>query len=458
MTQSSGTILLVDDDEDVITAAKLLLKQVPYAVHSERSPAAIPEVLRSEQIDVILLDMNYTRDATSGSEGFHWLQKILEIDPLAVVILITAFGDLETAIRAIKVGAVDFVLKPWQNEKLLATISSAVRLRHSRLKASHLEASQRHLSEALDQPYHEMIGTSEAMQQVFRTIEKVAETDANILILGENGTGKELVARAIHRRSARAREVFITVDMGAIPESLFEGELFGHVKGAFTDATSDQTGKFEAAAGGTLLLDEIGNLSLAMQTKLLRVLEMRQLTRVGSNKPIPLDIRLICATNRQVHEGIRNNTIRQDFLYRINTVEIHVPPLRERGEDISLLADFFIERYSRKYNKPERRVEPETYRKLAEYHWPGNVRELKHAVERAVILHEASSYCPTDFALANPDPQSEQDMPGDLHLAEAEKALLCKALKLHQGNISKAAEALGITRTSLYRRMEKHGL
>jgi DNA-binding NtrC family response regulator len=458
MTQSSGTILLVDDDEDVITAAKLLLKQVPYAVHSERSPAAIPEVLRSEQIDVILLDMNYTRDATSGSEGFHWLQKILEIDPLAVVILITAFGDLETAIRAIKVGAVDFVLKPWQNEKLLATISSAVQLRHSRLKASHLEASQRHLSEALDQPYHEMIGTSEAMQQVFRTIEKVAETDANILILGENGTGKELVARAIHRRSARAREVFITVDMGAIPESLFEGELFGHVKGAFTDATSDQTGKFEAAAGGTLLLDEIGNLSLAMQTKLLRVLEMRQLTRVGSNKPIPLDIRLICATNRQVHEGIRNNTIRQDFLYRINTVEIHVPPLRERGEDISLLADFFIERYSRKYNKPERRLEPETYRSLGEYHWPGNVRELKHAVERAVILHEASSYCPTDFALANPDPQSEQDMPGDLHLAVAEKALLRKALKLHQGNISKAAEALGITRTSLYRRMEKHGL
>jgi DNA-binding NtrC family response regulator len=458
MTQSSGTILLVDDDEDVITAAKLLLKQVPYAVHSERSPAVIPEVLRSEQIDVILLDMNYTRDATSGSEGFHWLQKILEIDPLAVVILITAFGDLETAIRAIKVGAVDFVLKPWQNEKLLATISSAVQLRHSRLKASHLEASQRHLSEALDQPYHEMIGTSEAMQQVFRTIEKVAETDANILILGENGTGKELVARAIHRRSARAREVFITVDMGAIPESLFEGELFGHVKGAFTDATSDQTGKFEAAAGGTLLLDEIGNLSLAMQTKLLRVLEMRQLTRVGSNKPIPLDIRLICATNRQVHEGIRNNTIRQDFLYRINTVEIHVPPLRERGEDISLLADFFIERYSRKYNKPERRVEAETYRKLAQYAWPGNVRELKHAVERAVILHEASSYYPTDFALANPDSPSEQDMPGDLHLAEAEKALLRKALKLHQGNISKAAEALGITRTSLYRRMEKHGL
>ena len=293
MSQPRGTILVVDDDEDVITAAKLLLKQVPYTVYAEKNPAAIPALLRNESIDVILLDMNYTRDVTSGTEGLDWLQKILDIDPLAVVILVTAYGDIETAIRAIKIGAIDFVLKPWQNEKLLATISSAVKLRQSRAKASRLEASQRHLSEALDQPYHEMIGSSEAMQYVFRMIEKVAETEANILILGENGTGKELVARAIHRRSARAHEVIITVDMGAVPENLFEGELFGHMKGAFTDATGDQAGKFEAAAGGTLFLDEIGNLSLAMQAKLLRVLETRQVFRVGSTRTIPLDIRLI---------------------------------------------------------------------------------------------------------------------------------------------------------------------
>ena len=461
MSETRGTILVVDDDEDVITAAKLLLKQVPYTVHTEKNPAAIPGLLRNESIDVILLDMNYTRDSTSGTEGFDWLQRILEIDPLAVVILITAYGDIETAIRAIKIGAIDFVLKPWQNEKLLATISSALRLRQSRAKASRLEASQRHLSDALDQPYHEMIGTSEAMQNVFRTIEKVAETDANILILGENGTGKELVARAIHRRSSRAREVIITVDMGAVPETLFESELFGHVKGAYTDATSDQAGKFEAAAGGTLFLDEIGNLSLAMQAKLLRVLETRQVFRVGSTKAIPLDIRLICATNRPVQECVRNNTLRQDFLYRINTVEIHLPPLRVRAADISLLTDFFIERYSRKYGTPARRVEAEAYRRLEQYGWPGNVRELKHTVERAVILHEALSFRPVDFALAPPDvnsDQADQVMLADLNLEEAEKHLLRRALRTYQGNISKASEALGITRTSLYRRMQKHGL
>jgi DNA-binding NtrC family response regulator len=458
MSQPRGTILVVDDDEDVITAAKLLLKQVPYTVYAEKNPAAIPALLRNESIDVILLDMNYTRDVTSGTEGLDWLQKILDIDPLAVVILVTAYGDIETAIRAIKIGAIDFVLKPWQNEKLLATISSAVKLRQSRAKASRLEASQRHLSETLDQPYHEMIGASEAMQHVFRTIEKVAGTEANILILGENGTGKELVARAIHRRSARAREVIITVDMGAVPETLFESELFGHVKGSFTDATADQAGKFEAATGGTLFLDEIGNLSLAMQAKLLRVLETRQVFRVGSTRTIPLDIRLICATNRPVQECVRNNTLRQDFLYRINTVEIHLPPLRERAGDISLLTDFFIERYSRKYNKPARRVEAEAYRRLEQYGWPGNVRELKHTVERAVILHDASSFRPADFALASPDVSPDQTVPGGLNLEEAEKSLLRRALRTHHGNISKASEALGITRTSLYRRMQKYGL
>jgi two-component system, NtrC family, response regulator HydG len=458
MKHSPGTILVVDDDEDILTAAKLLLKQIPYTVYTLAHPEEIPALLKNETFDIILLDMNYTRDVTSGTEGFQWLQKILEIDPLTVVILITAYGDIETAIRAIKLGAVDFVLKPWQNEKLLATISSALQLRRSRTRVHQLETSQQHLQEAMDQPFHEMVGVSSTMQQVFHDIEKVAGTDANVLIVGENGTGKELVARAIHRQSARAQEVFIGVDIGALPETLFESELFGHTKGAFTGATVDRAGKFEAATGGTLFLDEIGNLSPAMQAKLLRVLETRQVIRIGANKPIELDIRLICATNRLIHEGLRNNTIRQDFLYRINTVEIHLPALRERREDIPLLTDFFIERYALKYNKPVRRVDPLAYRKLEQYAWPGNVRELRHTIERAIILNDKPIFRPADFSLSPADSTSEQIVLDDFNLEEAEKILLRKALTIHEGNISKASEALGITRTSLYRRMKKYGL
>jgi two-component system, NtrC family, response regulator HydG len=458
MKQSLGTVLVVDDDEDVLMAAKLLLKQAPYTVITEKNPESLPVLLKNETIDVILLDMNYTRDVTSGAEGFHWLRKILDIDPLMVVILVTAYGDIETAIRVIKAGAVDFVLKPWQNEKLLATLSSAMQLRRSRAKVRQLEASQRTLSEAMDTPFHDMIGASPAMQHVFHTIGKVAGTDANLLILGENGTGKELVARAVHRGSPRAEAVFIGVDMGAVPETLFESELFGHVRGAFTDARTDRAGKFEAASGGTLFLDEIGNLPPAMQAKLLRVIETRQVTRVGSNQAVPFDVRLICATNRPVQDGVRNGAFRQDFLYRVNTVEIHLPPLRERREDIPLLADHFIERYSHKYGKPVRRVEPPAYRKLEQYAWPGNVRELQHAIERAVILHDTDPYRPSDFALAASDSGPDRIVLEDLDLEEAEKILLRKALSLYQGNVSKAAEALGLTRTSLYRRMEKHGL
>jgi DNA-binding NtrC family response regulator len=458
MKHSSGTILVVDDDEDILTAAKLLLKQIPYTVYTATHPEEITALLKNETFDIVLLDMNYTRDVTSGTEGFQWLQKILEIDPLSVVILITAYGDIETAIRAIRLGAVDFVLKPWQNEKLLATISSALQLRRSKTRVHQLETSQQHLQEAMDQPFHEMVGISPAMQQVYHDIEKVAGTDVNVLIVGENGTGKELVARAIHRHSARAQEVFIGVDMGAVPETLFESELFGHTKSAFTGAVADRAGKFEAAAGGTLFLDEIGNLSPAMQAKLLRVLETRQVIRIGANKPIELDIRLICATNRLIHEELRNNTIRQDFLYRINTVEIHLPALRERKEDIALLSDLFIKQYARKYNKPMSRLEPHTYRKLQQYAWPGNVRELRHTIERAVILNDKPVLRPEDFSLVFVDSTSEQIVLDDLKLEEAEKLLLRKALTIHGGNISKASQALGITRTSLYRRIEKYGL
>ncbi len=458
MKNSPGTILIVDDDQDILTAAKLLLKQIPYAVYTSSRPEEIPVLLRTETFDVILLDMNYTRDVTSGVEGFQWLQKILEIDPLAVVILITAYGDIETAIRAIKLGAVDFVLKPWQNEKLLATVSSAMQLRQTRTRLHQLESSQQYLREAMDQPFHEMIGSSPVMQQVFRDIERVAGTDASVLIVGENGTGKELVARAIHRQSARAQEVFIGVDMGAVPETLFESELFGQTKGAFTGATTDRAGKFEAAAGGTLFLDEVGNLSLAMQAKLLRVLETRQVSRIGSNKPVQLDIRLICATNRSIQEGFRNKTIREDFLFRINTVEIHLPPLRDRKEDIPFLADFFIKRYAMKYNRPSLRIEQLAYRKLEQYSWPGNVRELQHTIERAVILNDKSVFNEMDFMLSPDGSPSGQIKLDGLTLEGAEKYLLQKALAAHEGNISKASEALGITRTSLYRRMKKYGL
>jgi two-component system, NtrC family, response regulator HydG len=458
MKQTQGNILVVDDDEDVLTAAKLLLKQVPYAVLTENNPAHLPSLLKNETFDIILLDMNFTRDVTSGLEGFHWLQKILEIDPSSIVILITAYGDIGTAVKAVKAGATDFILKPWQNEKLLATLSSAMQLSRSRSKVQQLEIQQQYLSEAMDQPFHEMIGNSAVMQKIYQTIEKVAGTDANILILGENGTGKELVARAIHRRSQRADGIFISVDIGAVPESLFGSELFGHVKGAFTDAHSDRAGKFEAASGGTLFLDEIGNLSLSLQSKLLRVLETRQVVRVGSNKSIPFDIRLICATNKPVHESVANNTFRQDFLYRINTVEIHLPPLRERREDIPLLVNFFIELSSRKYGKPIQDIDMKAYRRLEQYAWPGNVRELRHTIERAVILHEGSTYHTTDFALDYPYSNSDKIVLSSVNLEEAEKILLQKALLTYQGNISQAAEALGLTRTSLYRRMEKHGL
>jgi DNA-binding NtrC family response regulator len=457
MKQPLGTVLIVDDDEDVLTSVKLLLKQVPYAAYTEKNPEAISGILRNETVDVILLDMNFTRDVTSGTEGFHWLQKIMDLDPSAVVILMTAYGDIETAVKAVKAGAVDFVLKPWQNEKLLATLSSAMRLRRSRSKVQQLEASQRVLSDAMDQPFHEMIGNSQAMRCVFETIEKVAETDASVLILGENGTGKELVARAIHRRSKRATEAFISVDMGAVPESLFESELFGHVRGAFTDARIDRTGKFEVASGGTLFLDEIGNLPPAMQAKLLRVLETRQVLRVGSNRPVPFDVRLICATNRSVQEGT-SSPFRQDFLYRINTIEIQLPPLRERKEDIPLLVDHFVKRYCQKYLKPVPRIGISAYRKLDAHPWPGNIRELRHAVERAVILREGSALRADDFALTIKETAGDVVVLENFNLEEAEKAVLRKVLGRHHGNISRAALELGITRTSLYRRMEKHGL
>lgn len=458
MTDKIDSILIVDDDEDVLSAARLFLKRHARSIHTEKNPEKIPDLLAEDAYDVILLDMNFSRDVTSGQEGLHWLSRILAIDPAAAVIMITAFGDVNLAVTAVKEGASDFVLKPWQNEKLLATVSAAARLRKTRLEVTALKTRQAQLSADMNQPFSEFIGSSPAMQKVYDTILKVARTDANVLVLGENGTGKELVARALHRNSPRNGEVFISVDMGAISASLFESELFGHVKGAFTDAGKDRAGRFEIASGGTLFLDEIGNLPLPLQSKILRAIETRQVVRVGANKSVPFDIRLICATNMNVVEMAGKNEFRQDLLYRINTVEIHLPPLRERGGDLKLLAEYFLGIYCRKYNKQLKTISSDAIANMTAYGWPGNVRELQHCMERAVILSDAETLRGEDFLFPDLSQAGEEMVFENYNLELVEKKIIRKAIDKHDGNISKAAGELGLTRASLYRRMEKHGL
>jgi len=453
-----GKILIVDDNEDILTAASLLLKNHMELVHIEKNPNMIPNLLMNESYDVILLDMNFSKDMTSGSEGFLWLDKILEIDSSAVVILITAYGDVEMAVNAIKKGATDFILKPWQNEKLLATISSALQLRKSKLEIGRLRQQQKQLSAELDQKFQDIIGKQPAILKIFESIEKVAETDANVLILGENGTGKELIARALHRQSTRGDKVFINVDLGSINENLFESELFGHMKGAFTDAKSDHAGRFEIASGGTLFLDEIGNLPLNLQAKLLNVLQNRQVTRVGSNKPLPIDIRLICATNLSISNLVASDQFRQDLFYRINTVEINIPPLRERKDDIPLLSDYFLKIYSKKYNKKVKAISTSTHNKLEKYLWPGNIRELQHALERAIIMSDSEVLQPGDFLFSASGPTEDSLFFENYNLHSSEKIIIQKAITKHDGNISKAAKELGLTRASLYRRMDKHNI
>ncbi|MBN1222128.1 MAG: sigma-54-dependent Fis family transcriptional regulator [Candidatus Aminicenantes bacterium] len=458
MKKKKGKILIVDDDEDILQAARLFLKQYAAEVHTEKSPNSLPTLLKNETYDVVFLDMNFATGATNGTEGFYWLDKILEADPSAIVVLITAFGDVGMAVKAIKEGATDFILKPWQNEQFLATFNTAINLRLSRNEAENLRSRQKQLSADLDQPFHDFIGNSRAIHDVFATITKVAQTDANVLILGENGTGKELVARALHRQSPRADEVFISVDMGALSETLFESELFGHVKGAFTDAKDNRAGRFEVASGGTLFLDEIGNLPLTLQAKLLGVIETRTVTRLGSNKILPIDVRLICATNLPIHEMVAANKFRQDLLYRINTVEIQIPPLRDRNEDVMLLVDHFLKIYSKKYSKPQKRTSAGTLKKLEKYHWPGNIRELQHAIERAVIMSDSSVLQPTDFLFPSSEAKGEGILLDTYNLEEVEKATIRRALSKHGGNISQASKELGLSRTSLYRRLEKYGL
>jgi DNA-binding NtrC family response regulator len=458
MDKAEAKILIVDDDQDVLLAAKLFLKQHIKIVHTEKDPTNIPNLLKAENYDVILLDMNFSRDATSGKEGFHWLNKILEIDPAAVVIFITGYGDIELAVQGIKEGATNFILKPWDNKKLLATIMVNLKVRSSKQEFEDLKSKQKVLIAGQDQGYEIMIGSSLPMEQVLNTVKKVAITDANILILGENGTGKELIARAIHKASRRRDEVFISVDLGAISESLFESELFGFKKGAFTDAKEDRAGRFEAASKGTIFLDEIGNLSFSLQSKLLSVLQSRKVVRLGTNKEIPIDVRLICATNMPLYQMVKEGKFRQDLLYRINTVELNIPPLRDRIDDISPLVDHFLQIYCKKYKMPVKRLNASTMKRLEKHHWPGNVRELQHAVERAVIMSESNILQPQDFFLSQMDDQAEGLEPDNYNLEDAERLLIRKVIDKHGGNISKAAKELGLTRASLYRRIEKYGL
>ena len=459
MSKVKARLLIVDDDTDILLAAKMFLRQHIEIVHTEKNPANIPDLLKNDSYDVILLDMNFSRDATSGKEGFHWLNTILELDPAATVIFITGYGDIELAVQGIKEGATNFVLKPWDNKKLLATIEASLRIREGKVELESLRSTQKIMIADQDQAYSNLIGTSPAMKKVMSIAMKVAKTDANILILGENGTGKEVVARAIHRASQRSDKVFINVDLGAITESLFESELFGYKKGAFTDAKEDRAGRFEAANKGTIFLDEIGNLSPNLQSKMLNVLQSRKVVRLGSFKEIPIDVRLISATNMPVYQMVSESKFRQDLLYRINTVEIALPPLRDRQEDIEPLVEYYLDVYCKKYKIAKKRVTSGTFNRLKKHSWPGNIRELQHAVERAVILSETNVLEPQDFFMEESGGKKNDDFsPDNMNLEEVEKILVRKVIDKHGGNISRAAKELGLTRASLYRRIEKHGI
>jgi DNA-binding NtrC family response regulator len=441
-----ASILVVDDDSDVLMAARMLLQKHYSRVLTAEDPVDIKSMMAAGQIDVFLLDMNFAIGRNTGAEGLQWLQYILGEDPDAVVILMTAFGDLNTAVQAMREGAADFVLKPWQNDKLIATLRVASQLRQTRAKLTALSRPP---------PQSDMVAGSAAMQEVLKIVARVAPTDATVLIRGENGTGKELIAQALHRQSKRSDEVLVAVDLGAVAENLFESELFGHRQGAFTDASQDRAGRFQAASGGTLFLDEIGNLPLPLQTKLLRVLEAREVTPLGSDQAIPVDVRLIAATNQPLEKLVATGQFREDLLYRINTIEIVLPPLRDRLDDLPALVDRFAAACARKYRLPEKSFSRDALAALKAHHWPGNIRELSHTVERAVLLSDDDDLTAVDFVFTKPATESQDR---SLNLEQNERHLLEMALQNAGGNISHAASALGITRAALYRRIEKFGL
>ncbi len=452
-----GNILIADHKEQILNSLSILLKDEFAMVNTIRSPKWIPEHFARNTYDVVLLDMNFKPGDSTGNEGIFWLKEILKLDPQAVVIMITAYGDIELAVKAIKQGATDFIQKPWDPEKLLITLKNAYSLRSSKIELNQMREKQNQLSMDIDSGFRMITGPSEKMMEIINTVNKVARTDANVLILGENGTGKELIAREIHRKSNRAGNVFITVDVASLSETLFESEMFGHLKGAFTDAKEDRAGRFEIANGGTLFLDEIGNLSLSLQAKLLHAIQNRQVTRVGSSKPVPVNIRLITATNKPIMSMVSDNTFREDLYYRLNTIKLELPPLRERREDIPHLAEAFLKEYGRKYDKSFLKFNSNAMDKLCSYAWPGNIRELKHTIEKAVILCENHFLKPEDLYLFSTG-MVRTDKDYSSKLADVERNTIIQVLDECRGNYSKAAKILDISRTTLYAKIKKYGL
>lgn len=455
--KQAGRFLIIDDDNYIILSIRILLEQYYTDVRAINNPDQIATALDENAYDVVILDMNFSAGDTSGQDGLHWFEEIKRRSPETMIIFITAYGGIEMAVEAVKRGAFDFITKPWENEKLLSTVSAAFKLSRAHKKVEKLHTEKQGLQSAFRIPEVDFIGQSDRMKVVFDTIVKVAPTEANVLVLGENGTGKELVARSLHLQSDRSDKPFISIDVGVVSENLFESELYGHKKGAFTDAIEDRIGKLEAASGGTIFLDEIGNLSLPVQAKLLKVLQERVITRVGANDIIPVNVRIICATNMNLAEMVQKGTFRQDLLYRINTVTIELPPLRERITDLPALADYFLNLYKKKYQKGGLYVPEYVIKKLTKHSWPGNVRELQHAIERAVIMSDGKQLHVRDFSISEEYQENSEGI-ADYNLDSLEKWAIQKAIQKHQGNISNAAKELGLSRGALYRRMEKYEL
>ena len=457
MSKKEGSILIVDDNPELLIAYEMFLSRHFQSVRTLNSPNGLPEALRDSKYDVLLLDMNFSAGIQTGNEGFFWMNKILETDPEMSIILITAYGDVDLAIRAIREGATDFVLKSWDKEKILSTILSAYQLRKSKVEIRNLKSKQKHLLDLENNESNLCRGSSQQMQIVMNTVSKVAPTDANILILGENGTGKEMLAKEIHYQSLRRDEIFMSIDMGTLTESLFESELFGHLKGAFTGATTDRPGRIEIASGGTLFLDEIGNLTLTQQAKLLSVIEKREVTRVGSNQPEPVDVRLVCATNANLYQLSEEGRFREDLLYRINSIQIELPPLRERPEDIPELLEHFTSRLGAKYNRTGLSISRHAMNQLVKHPWKGNIRELRNLVEKAILLSDGDELKPVDFATRK---YGQETLPAsdEFNLEKNEKKLITGALKRVGNNKKVAARMLGINRTTLYNKMKKYGI
>lgn len=457
MPRKDGSILIVDDNNDLLIALRLILSRSFSTIETLKNPNLILSTLDKQAYDIILLDMNFKAGQNTGNEGIFWMNKILERDPDATVVFITAYGDVELAIKSMKEGAVDFIMKSWDETKILSTLQSAYELRKSKMQVSLLKKKQAHLSAELDKDHSVCYCASPSIQELNTMVAKVAGTNASVLILGENGTGKEVVAREIHRLSARKNEIFMKVDLGALPETLFESELFGHVKGAFTDAKEERDGRFVIASGGTLFLDEIGNLPPGLQSKLLSVLQNNEVYQVGSSIPKPIDVRIITATNMPLQKMIEEKSFREDLYYRINAIELEIPPLRNRKEDISLLAEFFLRKYSNQYNKAGLKLSDKAMEQLDSHPWPGNIRELEHAMEKAVILSEKGNISSFSFT-PRIESDSHASTPAGLNLEAHEKMVIQQALREQQGNVSATAKVLGINRSTLYQKMKKYGL